>query len=97
MFNDWLNLYKRIREGVTKSELTCPECSSGGSVDFQYVGSAEKRIGYLDIWCTSCNKGVHFSRVSIPEGFSLISFDDPDQILVARIPNFEQVVPQEGM
>jgi len=43
------------------------------------------------MWCTTCNKGVHHSRVSIPADAPLISFDDPDEVLVARIPNFEQV------
>lgn len=93
MFQDWLNLYKAMRESsVNQGGLVCPECGSQ-SVDVQYVGDEIKRIGYLDMWCTSCNKGVHFSRVSIPEGVDFISFAAPDEMIAARIPNFEQVVP----
>jgi hypothetical protein len=91
MFQDWLNLYKKIRDVRTaKGNLICPECGNG-SVDFQYVGDASERIGYVDMWCTACNKGVHLSRVSIPEGMPSISFDDSDEVLLARFPNYEPV------
>lgn len=94
MFQDWLTLYKQIRDVRTKMvDFICPECGSS-SIDFQYVGDVSERIGYLDMWCTTCNKGVHLSRVSIPAGAPLISFDDPDEVLVARIPNFEPVTNQ---
>jgi hypothetical protein len=93
MFEDWLDLYKQIREApLKKSELVCPECGST-SIDFQYVGDVSERVGYLDLWCAACNKGVHLSRVSIPKDTSLISFDGPDEVIAARIPNYEPVVP----
>lgn len=96
MFQDWLQLYKKIHSAAfQKEDLACPECLSR-SVDFQYVGDASRRIGYLDIWCTTCWKGVHFSRVSIPADRDMISFDAPDEVLTARIPEFEQVDNSEA-
>lgn len=93
MFQNWINLYKQMQEPTfKKGELVCPECGSH-SVDFQYVGDEVERIGYLDIWCSTCKNGVHFSRVSIPEGVDFISFDEPDEIVVGRIPDFKQVAP----
>lgn len=95
MFRDWLVIYKNIREfTVEKSDCICPECGTN-AIDLQFVGDVEKKIGYLDMWCTACNRGVHMSRVLIPEGASMISFDDPAEVVSARIPNFEQVIPSD--
>jgi len=95
MFADWLNLYKKIHASPVAQALPCPECSNE-TVDFQYVGDRDARKGYLDMWCRHCNKGVHLSRVTIPEGAQVIAFDAPDDVLTARIPDFEQVVPAES-
>ena len=95
MFRDWLVIYKNIREStVAKSECICPECGAN-TIDLQYVGDVKERIGYLDMWCATCNRGIHMSRVLIPEGASMISFDDPVEAVSARIPNFAQVVPSD--
>lgn len=96
MFQDWLNMYTNIRKStVTRSECICPECGAN-SIDHQFVGDVKKRIGYLDMWCTTCNRGIHMSRVLVPEGESMISFDEPVEIVSGRIPNFEQVVPTDN-
>jgi hypothetical protein len=93
MFQDWLVMYKNLRDDtVVKSECICPECGAI-TIDLQFIGDVERRIGYLDMWCTTCNRGIHMSRVLIPEGAPLISFDDPAEVVSARIPDFEQVAP----
>jgi len=93
MFKEWLYLYNKLRTSTSnRADCRCPECGSN-TIDYQFVGDLEKRIGYLDIWCATCNYGVHMSRVIIPEGESIISFDDPSEVLTARIPNFVQVTP----
>lgn len=96
MFQDWLNIYKAIHDAPTQEQkLACPECGSE-SIDFQYVGDEKRRIGYLDMWCTTCNKGVHMSRVSIPAEANVISFEAPEEQVIGRIPSFTQVVPLEA-
>ena len=92
MFQDWLNLYKKIYDhasGVV--ELKCPECGSI-SIDFQYSGDEERRVGYVAMWCVACNKGANLSRVSIPVGVPVIPFDAPVGEVAARIPDFKQVL-----
>ena len=91
MFQDWLDLYKRLPTTSGREAVACPECGSK-SIDYQYVGDLVSRKGYLDMWCTACKKGVHLSRVSIPSGASVISFDNPSEEITKRIPNFDQVV-----
>jgi hypothetical protein len=93
MFKDWLDIYKKINSSERFTEnLECPECQSL-AVDFQYVGDPKTRIGYLDIWCANCLRGVHLSRVSIPPGREMLSFGVDDEVFSARIPDFEQVIP----
>lgn len=95
MFSDWLEVYKKVQAAPSSATAEpCPECGND-SVDFQYVGDVEARKGYLDMWCRHCNKGVHLSRVSIPQGAHVLAFDAPDEVLTSRIPNFVQVVPSE--
>jgi hypothetical protein len=94
MFSDWLTLYKQIYASPVGHALTCPECGNE-AVDFQYVGDRGAQRGYVDIWCRHCNKGVHLSRVAIPDDAQVIAFDASDDVLTARIPDFEQVVPTE--
>jgi transcription elongation factor Elf1 len=95
MFQDWLRLFKVLKESpAEKRGLTCPECGSA-SVDFQFVGDKSSRVGYLNIWCCSCNQGVYLSRVAIPESAEMISFEAPNEVIEKRIPNFRLVEPLE--
>jgi transcription elongation factor Elf1 len=95
MFKDWLDIYKQINARGGESDLfICPECGHA-TVDFQYVGKESDRIGYIDMWCSTCGKGAHLSRVAIPPSALMLSFDVPDDVLAARIPDFEQVTPSE--
>lgn len=96
MFQDWLNLYAIIRKStVAGSGHICPECGAN-SIVHQFVGDVKKKIGYVDMWCTTCNRGIHMSRVLVSEGESMISFDVPSEVISDRIPNFEQVVPTDN-
>lgn len=93
MFNQWLQLMKEITDQLPDPHLlTCPECGNQ-EIDFQYVGDPTTRIGYLDIWCQSCLHGIHLSRTRIPANATMISFDDSEEAISERIPNFVQVSP----
>jgi hypothetical protein len=92
-FADWLKIFKRIADsGGRATDAACPECGKS-SVDYQYIGDAKTRIGYLRIWCPSCRKGVHLSRVKIPESAPMLSFDAPKDELDRRQPDFEELEP----
>lgn len=94
MFNDWLKLLiKFSKNNYSTKDFICPECGKK-SVESIYVGNPSTYIGYLPIWCNSCNNGIQISRVEIPQGVKMIEFDDLESIEKA-IPNFKQVVPDE--
>lgn len=47
---------------------TCPICG-GGNVEYCFtLVDNETKMGYGDIWCNSCRKGFHLSRVKIKAG-----------------------------
>ncbi len=86
MFEKWLKILPII---PTSEPIICPSCRNG-NVSFQYVGDIDSRIGYLDIWCDSCNHGIHLSRVKVPNNISMLSFYDNVSDV---IPNFKQIYP----
>ena len=88
-FSGWLKLSAEISiKPKPLSTLQCPECQNS-TVDFQYVGDSETRIGYLDLWCNSCSNGIHISRVRVPDSAKLLEFNDAS--LIDRIPSFNQI------
>jgi|GEM_PF-802726 len=91
-FNQWLQLAVQLqRENRDATGLSCPNCKTSKVIAFQYVGDPEKRIGYLDLWCTHCLHGIHMSRVLIPEGSEMLPFGS--ELIESRIPNFIRAEP----
>lgn len=51
MFNDWLELLKKLSLNNYSSEnFICPECGQK-NVEYIFVGDSTTNIGYLPIWC----------------------------------------------
>jgi hypothetical protein len=91
LFQKWLHLAGKPNHGV---KVECPSCGQT-AVDFQYVADPASRIGYLDIWCGACFKGIHISRARVPEGMSMLDIKSPPDLIAARIPHFIWVLPDE--
>ena len=87
MYKDWLKVAVQMVDGI--SPLTCPVCGKQ-TVEFAYIGNKETRIGFLPIWCSTCNKGIHISRVKAPETVKMIDFDDTKTIM-ETVPNFSLI------
>ncbi|MBI4852013.1 MAG: hypothetical protein HY819_09475 [Acidobacteria bacterium] len=86
----WLNIAAKIAENHISLSIMCPSCDKA-TIDFQYVGNPESKIGYLDVWCKGCLQGIHISRVKIPDNISFLPFDTPEEVFLKRIPNFKEV------
>jgi hypothetical protein len=52
----WRDIIIAIMERGNPS--LCPECGER-SIQYIFVGDLETRVGYLAIWCTACNQGLH--------------------------------------
>lgn len=92
MFHDWLRMSAKLvtNDDSTRSAI-CPECGER-SIKFVYVGDRKSSVGYLPVWCESCNKGIQISRVGIPQGVRMIDGKDLESIK-KEIPNFIHVAP----
>ena len=87
-FTEWLTI-----AGKAGSELlACPSCDKK-YLDFRFVGNEENRIGYLDVWCKNCLRGIHVSRVKIPQEIPMLNLEGPLDVISKEIPNFTQVTP----
>ena len=64
----------RVVKNRMTTEEVCPLCGRG-AIQVQYVGDVHARIGYCRAWCDSCNRGIHISRVQIPEFAEVIPFE----------------------
>ena len=84
---DWL---KAGRQSADGKQPTCPSCGAA-SIECQYVGDIHTRIGYADIWCNSCNRGVHVSRARAPDHVDLLPMGVPEAVLRQKIPEYEPI------
>ncbi|MFG1673094.1 hypothetical protein [Micromonospora sp. NPDC049282] len=89
----WLAAYNRIRDAAPKSvEVTCPSCGRG-RVHVSWTGDPVTRIGYAVVWCDACEKGIYLSRVGVPDGVEMFTFDTPEEVRDAAVPDVELIPP----
>ncbi|MBP3351083.1 MAG: hypothetical protein J6L65_01615 [Lachnospiraceae bacterium] len=92
MFKDWLDLLKKLpNENYSSETFICPECGQR-SVEYTYVGNSITHIGYLPVWCKTCNKGIQIIRAIIPDGVKIIELGNLEEIKEA-IPDYKQIFP----
>jgi len=82
MKENWIKLIKHLNN---VDKLECPNCKNR-SIDYLYIGQAETKIGYLQIWCNKCKKGIYISRVKIPDNAKFVSFEDSGNV---ELPSYE--------
>lgn len=91
MRKKWMKIVPQIMDNIDKvyiiNQIKCPNCDKHG-IDYMYIGDEETRIGYFNVWCNECLKGIHISRALAPTKAKFITFDDN---LRGTIPNFQLV------
>ena len=60
----WLQAYLDLADGKAPN---CPACGLA-TLRLRYVVDPATRIGYALVWCESCKKGFHISRLKAPAG-----------------------------
>ncbi|MBU2669852.1 hypothetical protein KOI35_40715 [Actinoplanes bogorensis] len=60
-----------------------------------YTGDPESRIGFATLWCDVGLDGIFLSRVGIPEGAEMLSFDSTTEERAAVLPNVRLIPPAE--
>lgn len=82
--SEWLKIATQIIDG---KDVVCPICNKQ-TIEHLYAGNDQTRIGFLRVWCVNCMKGIHISRVRIPENEIIIDFNKAD-----NIPFFKEITP----
>ena len=86
MNKEWCNIFKQISDDYSKyNEITCPICGEK-RIKYMFVGDPKNRVGYLQIWCDKCLKGIHISRSIAPLDANFISMEENAEGL---LPKFE--------
>lgn len=84
MYKLWLMASANIAKNIKDVDnVHCPTCGRK-TLDYLYIGDKKTKIGYLHVWCHHCFNGISVSRVKIPEGAKMLSFNtqkDLDEVV----------------
>ena len=86
MKKEWIKIISKMVDNLDDiSQIKCPNCGEC-KLDYRYIGDEKTRIGFLQMWCNKCLKGIYISRVVAPKKAKFLSFDDE---LEGIIPNYD--------
>src|SRR5262249_44317721 len=72
-YREWLTAYSHL---VKNGASVCPACEVDG-LRICFIGDPKTRMGWAAAWCPACGAAARFSRVKVPEGATLLRFEDP--------------------
>jgi hypothetical protein len=86
VWESWVHAFARVRDAWPEQiDVPCPN-SDGGHVRVAYIGDPQTRIGMAFAWCDICREGIYLSRVGIPDGAPMLTFDASAAEQAAVIP-----------
>ncbi len=75
MNKKWFDLVPKIVVDLQNTnQLICPNCGEQG-IDYLYIGDEHTRVGYMQLWCNKCLKGIYISRALAPQKAKFVIFD----------------------
>lgn len=82
---DWIRIITQITKDFDKiNHIKCPNCEKYG-LDYIYIGDGKTRIGFLQIWCNECLKGIYVSRAVAPQNAKFATFESDVKNIVPKI------------
>jgi hypothetical protein len=89
----WMSAFSRIHDAApADADVACPSCDKG-RVRVSYTGDPQSRIGYAIAWCDVCLHGIHLSRVRIPDGVEMLTFESTEAERDAVVPDIQLISP----
>lgn len=86
MNKKWANMIAQvIGDFDSVNSVKCPNCGEC-EIDYIYIGDEDTRIGFFQIWCNNCLKGIYVSRASAPPNAKFATFNSDIKNIV---PKFE--------
>jgi hypothetical protein len=93
-YQAWENAFADVYDALPGSaHVSCPNCDHD-TLTLVFIGDPEERIGHAHFWCTHCGFGIHVSRIDIPAGVPMHSFETPPEELDRIIPDYVAVYPE---
>jgi hypothetical protein len=87
----WFGAFTKIRDAWPESvDVPCPD-GDRGRLHVTYTGGAESRIGFATLWCDVGRNGIFLSRVGIPDGADMLTFDATPEERAAVIPDIRLI------
>lgn len=95
LWNSWYQAFLQIsRAWPAEINVPCPN-SDHGRVRVSYTGDPETRIGMAVVWCPDCRQGIYLSRVGIPPGAAMLTFDATEEEADAAVPSDVVLLPPD--
>lgn len=92
-FEAWLDAYDAMYAALpARGGATCPECGQA-TLRLVFTGDPERRLGWAQLWCESCNLGIHISRTAVPDGAPMNDRTAPIADRPHPVPNYTLVTP----
>jgi Zn ribbon nucleic-acid-binding protein len=73
----WLNILKKFNFDSAQ----CPECSTQNSIKYRFVADPLTKIGFLNVWCVECRRGVIFSRIKVPDKEIFVDMNSEEAVM----------------
>lgn len=71
----WMKILPQITDNLSDLRvIQCPNCGEH-EMEYLYIGDEKTRIGYFQLWCNNCLKGISISRVKAPVNAKFVPFD----------------------
>jgi hypothetical protein len=87
----WKQIIIQITEGI--ENIPSPFAKDGIIEHYYVVVNEEERMGFLVAWCSVTHKGIHFSRVKVPQGLPYIL---NEEFMKMKIPEIIWMDPDLG-
>ena len=84
MRKEWIDIIPQLTNDFDSiHQIKCPNCGKNG-LEYIYIGDKRTKIGYLQIWCNECLKGIYVCRAVAPPKARFVTYDDDLKNIVPK-------------
>lgn len=84
MREKWMKIVSQMVGDLDNAhQIECPNCKKE-AIDYLYIGDEKTRVGYVQIWCNACLKGVYISRAIAPINAKFKTFEEDIKDIVPQ-------------
>jgi hypothetical protein len=90
--NIWFQIIDKVLRG--EKEIPSPFASDGKIESLFVIVQKDTKMGWGLIWCSKTHRGIHLSRMEVPDAVASIFDGDDEGMKAVRVPQltFEDLV-----